>query len=293
MARRARSAERAGVDPMTDGVVGRLTEALERMVSKQKNSFRAPTYDGLGDVELFIQQFMDVVEANQWAPAAALLHLREALKEGARDCGRSQTIDGIFVALRARYGLSPREARARLNGLRKEARVSLQEHATEVQRLINIAYADLPDHNRETMVIDTFCSTLGNAYLQRHLLAFPIRTLEAAVQAGSEFLQIKNTSSSGGVVRQVEEDEPEARQVKSADTDLITSLTKMVQMLAEKVERMSERTKPSGATKPDGRGEGCWGCKQPGHVRKDCEVNPWPARRGEKVTTKGNGQSPQ
>ena len=56
---------------------------------------------------------------------------------------------------------------------------------------MNLAYEELPAYHRARMMLDTFSSTLGNAYLQQHLLAINADTLEAAVRAGSEFLQIR------------------------------------------------------------------------------------------------------
>ena len=76
-----------------------------------------------------------MADANGWGRAASLLHLRDALREGAQDCGRAETIPAIFTALRSRYGLTPREARARISALRRDSQTSLQEHATEVKTL--------------------------------------------------------------------------------------------------------------------------------------------------------------
>lgn len=41
------------------------------------------------------------------------------------------------------------------------------------------------------MALETFSNILGNTYLQRHLLAIETRTIEDAVRAGNEFLQIQ------------------------------------------------------------------------------------------------------
>ena len=46
----------------------RLTDILERLAMPQgpaKPCFKPPHYDGTGDVETFIQQFRDVIGANQ------------------------------------------------------------------------------------------------------------------------------------------------------------------------------------------------------------------------------------
>ena len=80
-----------------------------------------------------------VAEANDWDGPAAFLHLRNGLKDKAQDCGKPNTRRSVYAALRARFGFSPREARARLTALRKDYRTSLQEHGAEVVRLVNLA----------------------------------------------------------------------------------------------------------------------------------------------------------
>ena len=109
----------------TGEAFGRLADILERMWTDRgpavtREHFKAPQFDGQGDVEYLIQHFQEVAEANEWGPGATLLHLRRALQDGATDCGKPASEAGIYTALGSRYGLSPREARARLSILRKE-----------------------------------------------------------------------------------------------------------------------------------------------------------------------------
>ena len=110
-------------------------------------------------------------------PRATLLHFREVLKENAEGCGKAADKPNIFAALRARFGLSPREAHSKLS-FRKRG-------LTEVARLIQAAYGNLPAANQADIVLDTFCNAL------RHLLAIQVPTLEDAVHAGNEFLEVK------------------------------------------------------------------------------------------------------
>ena len=60
---------------------------MPRQLAPQPEVFKSPEYNGTGSVEVFIRQFLDVAEANTWDEKAALLHLRMALKDDARDCG--------------------------------------------------------------------------------------------------------------------------------------------------------------------------------------------------------------
>ena len=89
-------------------LLARLTQALERIGERApRATFKSPKYDGTGDVEYFLDQFHEVAEANHWDNASTLIHLRESLKEEARECGRSQTIQGIEARLRGRFGMTP------------------------------------------------------------------------------------------------------------------------------------------------------------------------------------------
>jgi len=77
-------------------------------------------------MEQFIQEFSDVIDITQWPLRVALIQLWMALTEQAKPYGLGTSVDGIFTALRARFGISARDARARLQGLHREPRTSLQ-----------------------------------------------------------------------------------------------------------------------------------------------------------------------
>lgn len=292
-ARRTRSADRGG---------DRLADVLERLAGANRPAgpaFKAPQFEGKGDIEYFIRRFEEVANANDWRPGAALLHLREALKDEAQDCGRAGTIPAIFTALRARYGLTPREARSRISALKRDSQTSLQEHATEVERLVGVAYADLPQGYQNRMVLDTFCGTIGNSYLQRHLLAVDTETVEDAVRAGNEYLQIRtgaDRSRTRPQVNQVEESEPEVVAACTTETVLATMLQTMQQMAAQmalQMERMQAGTPapPPMRREMDPRSGTCWTCGQEGHMRRNCPTQG--PNRGPPAKTQGNGNRPQ
>ena len=174
----------------------RLAAIMEGLVIQQRQvprreDFKTPQFNGEGNVDYYIDQFEDVANANHWNQESTFMHLREALKDGARDCGRSDTTMGIFAALRNRYGLTPREAKSRLNHLKKDYRTPVAEHTTEVERLVHSAYPDLDEQMKGEMAMEQFITTLDNTYLQRHLLAVDPQTLTLAVRAANEWLQIR------------------------------------------------------------------------------------------------------
>ena len=235
--RRARSLERDAQPEVLD----RLADVLEGIHLNQRNQprnqFKPPQFGGEGDVELFIRQFQEVAEANQWTRMATLLHLRECLTDKAQTCSRSDQPEGIFAALRSRFGLTPREARTRLASLRRDGRCPLHDHAVEVERLVQVAYAELPEHIRADMALETFCGSLGSAPLQQHLLAARPAGMEEAVRYGSEYLQVKGDRGQGGPkVNSVNEEDTDS--VAMASPEPTTQLMQAIEKLAEKIEKL-------------------------------------------------------
>ena len=87
-------------------------------------------------MEYFRDQFHEVAKANHWDDASTLIHLRESLKDEAKECGRSQTIQGIEARLRGCFGMAPREARTKLATFKKQQKTSMLQHADEISNLV-------------------------------------------------------------------------------------------------------------------------------------------------------------
>ena len=284
--RRTRSVDRLGPQ---EEILGQLVHELRGLRTNQpverREQFKAPQFNGEGDVELFIRHFTQVAEANEWTPVAALLHLRESLKDAAQECARHDTIEAIITGLRGRFRLSTREARSRLSNLKRDLRSSLHEHAALVEKLVRKAYQDMPEQLQATMMLDTFCSTIGNASLQRHLLAIHPNTMMEAVQHGKEFLQVKaDRPHAESNIRNMD-DSCEQERVAATEQDPIAMLTKTIEQLAAKVESLQKGVVHQEKTKK------CWGCQKTGHICKECPTHPWQNQKSQ--TWSGNGGSPQ
>lgn len=251
----------------TDG----LATALANI--RPRDQFKAPKYRGDSDVELFIQQFSAVSEANRWLDQQAIIHLRSTLEGPALDCGRESTLDGIFAALRARYGLTARQAKDRLTNLRRAAKQTLHEHATEVGRLVEVAFANLARADRDELIIDYFVRSLDNRALQRHMLAVVPVTLIEAVQASEEFLQV------GGLDKTAR---PIAMAIEAKENDGSTNLesslasiskvleaqSSIMNQLAARLERL-EAPKNGGERQNMRRPLACYSCGGP-HLKRNC-----------------------
>ena len=125
-------------------------------------------------------------------------------------------------------------------------------------------FEDLPEATQTTMMLDSFCSTLGDTALQRHLLAVQPATITDAIRHGQEFLDIKpqRTSTDSNKVRVMGEDECE-------EEGALSKLMKAIQLLSAKVEELQHKAPPTSKSAK------CWGCQKEGHVRSKCPTHPW------------------
>ena len=238
----------------------------------QRDNFRAPTYHGEGDVELFLGQFDDVAVANRWGEQAILLHLRAHLEGSAQACGAGRTRERIEDALRARFGLSQRQAKDRLAHLRRDSKATLHEQAMQIQRLVEIAYPRLARADQEQMSMDHILRSLDNKNIQRHMLTIQPETVVELVQAIDEYMAVGGIDGRQPSVnaRVVEAESPHPE--LSALSKIIEAQGLLLSKLLEKVEALE-------ATRPMSRpprsawqavpSDGCFLCGGP-HWKRDC-----------------------
>ena len=145
---------------------------------------------------------------------------------------------------------------------------------------------------RRTLSLDTFSSTIGNGYRQRHLLAVPADTLEDAVHAGNEYLQIQTAKpfsyrNSANVVGNGEEETDKPKETiadkptvpqqwvapvaerpsspKKEEVNNNATMLLILQKVLEKVEEIQRRQPESYPTPVT-----CFKCGLIGHVAPQC-----------------------
>ena len=186
MANRGQAAAGRQADPMN-----RLADLLEGALQVQapRDRFKSPQYDGKSDVELFIRTFTDVATANHWDQNAQLINLRLSLEREATDCSRGNDVQTIFDNLRARFGLTVRQARDRLANLKKDPGQSYHTLGVEIQHLVRLAYPTMGENDRMIISVENLKRCIDNRALSRHLLAVERDTVTAVAQAADEFVQ--------------------------------------------------------------------------------------------------------
>jgi len=92
--------------------------------------------------------------------------------------GIGQNVGDIFEALKARFGLTARVACVQLQGLRKNPKTTLREHATVVEQPAQVAYGDLPANGQQSLALDAFLQSNNNIGQKQHLLVPEVETME-------------------------------------------------------------------------------------------------------------------
>lgn len=118
------------------------------------------------------------------------------------------------------------------------------------------------------MVLQTFCSTLGNAYLQRHLLAVATTTVEAAVSAENESLQVKMSSDRiHPTIPQVDNDKTDEPDVAAITDDTLSNITMAMNKMSALLNRLQHQNSTIPKPKPresNTKKTRYWGCGNEG-----------------------------
>ena len=263
-----------------------ITQALKLTGAGPRTEIRPPSFNGEGDLSLFLKQFDDVADANQWTLVQRTLHLRSQLTGDAQGCGHGDSYIEIVEDLHARFGVTKRQARDRLAALKMRANQSIHSQAAEVSRLVTVAFPTLADADRRAMALEYFTRAWESKTVQRHLLAVAPTTLKGAVQAMEEYLAVSGSEQTMRAmpVEQTEAElpaQPSALEVSlKAMAEAVIQQTVLLQQVLERIGQRSNKQQ-----------KGCFKCGGP-HMQRDCpQGNKQPSTEA-KTTAAGNGEGP-
>ena len=223
---------------------------------------RPPEYDGSYDVEVFIAQFQDIAALSQWPETIQAIKLREGLRGSAIECGRSRSLSDILESLRERFGVSPREARNRLEKVQWNDQRSVREQAEEIKKWIGIGYPETADDTQEELAVERLIRATTDVDLRRHWLARDPRTIEMAIKEARQFTELGKIESARPTIKQVEM--PSSTMMDRMQAE-VGQLKEMVMVLSQTIKGQLPRKKVLTDLE-------CWHCGRKGHVRRNCPV---------------------
>ena len=261
-----------------------ITQALKLSSSAPRSEIRPPTFNGEGDLTLFLKQFEDVADANGWTRVQRTLHLRSQLAGEAQGCGHGDSYQEIVDDLHARFGVSRRQARDRLAVLKMRASQSIHSQAAEVSRMVKVAFPTLADADQRAMALEYFTRAWESKSIQRHLLAVAPVTMKEAVQAMEEYLAVSGPDQTPRAMPVDQSEVPSQPSVLEASlkamAEAVTQQTLLLQQVLEKVGQKAARQQ-----------KGCFKCGGP-HMQRDCPQNNKQPSTAAKTTAAGNGEGP-
>ena len=261
-----------------------LTQALKLSNPTPRSEIRPPTFNGEGDLTLFLKQFEDVADANGWTRVQRTLHLRSQLAGDEQGCGHGDDYQEIVDDLHARFGVSRRQARDRLAALKMRASQSIHSQAAEVSRMVKVAFPTLADADQRAMALEYFTRAWESKSIQRHLLAVAPITMKEAVQAMEEYLAVSGPDQNPRAMPVEQTELPAQPSVLEASlkamAEAVTQQTLLLKQVLDKVEQKAAKQQ-----------KGCFKCGGP-HMQRDCPQNGKQPSTTAKATAAGNGEGP-
>ncbi|GFW48863.1 retrovirus-related Pol polyprotein from transposon 412 [Trichonephila clavipes] len=232
-----------------------------------KPSIKLSTYDGKFSWLVYKTQFSIVADANQWDSQTKACQLAASLRADAADI--LQTLpetqrldfDALVNALELRFGEKCVKDYSRLQLKSRQQKVSetLQELATDVERLSHLAFSDCPTEVREVLALQHFIDGVRDPEIQKALRMADLKDLKGALVFAMKFEAAQQATR---------KDRHPIRAVNESDTS-----NSSVERLERQMRSFMNRVESLMSQKADGKKTlKCWTCGREGHLQRSCRA---------------------
>ncbi|GFW01229.1 retrovirus-related Pol polyprotein from transposon 412 [Trichonephila clavipes] len=256
-----------------EGRIESVENKFEDMESKleakifEKPSIKLSTYDGKSSWQVYKTQFSIVADANQWDSQTKACQLAASLRADAADI--LQTLpetqrldfDALVNALELRFGEKCVKDYSRLQLKSRQQKVSetLQELATDVERLSHLAFSDCPTEVREVLALQHFIDGVRDPEIQKALRMADLKDLKGALVFAMKFEAAQQATR---------KDRHPIRAVNESDTS-----NSSVERLERQMRSFMNRVESLMSQKADGKKTlKCWTCGREGHLQRSCRA---------------------
>ncbi|GFX66134.1 hypothetical protein TNCV_4102741 [Trichonephila clavipes] len=232
-----------------------------------KPSIKLSTYDGKSSWQVYKTQFSIVTDANQWDSQTKACQLAVSLRADAADI--LQTLpetqrldfDALVNALELRFEKKCVKDYSRLQLKSRQQKVSetLQELATDVERLSHLAFSDCPTEVREVLALQYFIDGVRDPEIQKALRMADLKDLKGALVFAMKFEAAQQATR---------KDRHPIRAVNESDTS-----NSSVERLERQMRSFLNRVESLMSQKADGKKTlKCWTCGREGHLQRSCRA---------------------
>ncbi|GFX35073.1 retrovirus-related Pol polyprotein from transposon 412 [Trichonephila clavipes] len=232
-----------------------------------KPSIKLSTYDGKSSWQVYKTQFSIVADANQWDSQTKACQLAASLRADAADI--LQTLpetqrldfDALVNALELRFGEKCVKDYSRLQLKSRQQKVSetLQELATDVERLSHLAFSDCPTEVREVLALQHFIDGVRDLEIQKALRMADLKDLKGAIVFAMKLEAAQQATR---------KDRHPIRAVNESDTS-----NSSVERLERQMRSFMNRVESLMSQKADGKKTlKCWTCGREGHMQRSCRA---------------------